>query len=32
MRADTFSKEMSLSLPGQESVNARVNVTFNINQ
>jgi uncharacterized protein YggE len=32
MRADTFAKEMSLSLPGQESVNARVNVTFNINQ
>lgn len=32
MRADTFAKEMSLSLPGQESVNARVNVTFTINQ
>lgn len=32
MRADAFAKEMSLSLPGQESVNARVNVTFNINQ
>lgn len=32
MRADTFAKEMSVSLPGQSNVEARVNVTFKIKQ
>ena len=32
MRAEAFSKDMSMSLPGTETVEARVNVSFNINQ
>lgn len=32
MRADAFAKEMSVSLPGQETVEARINVSFNIIQ
>ncbi len=32
MRADTFAKEMSVSLPGQETVEARINVSFTIIQ
>jgi len=32
MRAEAFSKDMSMSLPGTETVEARVNVSFNIKQ
>ena len=32
MRAEAFAKDMSMSLPGQEHVEARVNVSFNIVQ
>ena len=32
MRAEAFSKDMSMSLPGQERIEARVNVSFNIVQ
>ncbi|MDO6565892.1 SIMPL domain-containing protein [Alteromonas sp. 1_MG-2023] len=32
MRADAFAKEMSVSLPGQETVEARINVSFSIIQ
>jgi len=32
MRAEAFAKDMSMSLPGQERIEARVNVSFNIVQ
>ncbi|WP_394220275.1 SIMPL domain-containing protein [Alteromonas gracilis] len=32
MRAEAFSKDMSMSLPGQERVEARINVSFKIVQ
>jgi uncharacterized protein YggE len=32
MRAEAFSKDISMSLPGTETVEARVNVSFNIKQ
>ena len=32
MRAEAFAKDMSMSLPGQEQIEARVNVSFNIVQ
>ena len=32
MRAEAFAKDMSMSLPGQERVEARINVSFNIVQ
>ena len=32
MCADAFAKEMSVSLPGQETVEARINVSFTIIQ
>ena len=32
MRAEAFAKDMSVSLPGQSSIEARVNVSFRINQ
>ncbi|WP_334060144.1 SIMPL domain-containing protein [Alteromonas sp. S005] len=32
MRAEAFAKDMSMSLPGQERIEARINVSFNIVQ
>ena len=32
MRAEAFAKDMSMSLPGEERIEARVNVSFNIVQ
>lgn len=32
MRAEAFAKDMSMSLPGQELIEARINVSFNIVQ
>ena len=32
MRAEAFAKDMSVSLPGQSTIEARINVSFRINQ
>jgi len=32
MRAEAFAKDMSASLPGQKTIEARINVSFRINQ